>query len=149
LRPDAVIQGVLVSPMARPGIEIIIGVVRDELFGPILMVGLGGISAELFNDVVYRVAPISEFEALTMLRELKSAPLLHGFRGAPQADLSALSGLIAKMSAVADASPKIGEIELNPVIVHPRGQGVTIADALVVRQQASVPRQAKALPCMP
>jgi acetyltransferase len=142
-RPDAALQGVLVSPMAKPGVEIIAGIVRDELFGPILMVGLGGVATELFNDVVYRPAPVTEAEAEAMLRELKSAPLLTGFRGAPAADIAALSMLIAKVSLVADALEDVDEIELNPVIVHPEGQGVTIADALVVCRRVSPERQAR------
>jgi acetyltransferase len=148
IRPDAAIEGVLVSPMAKPGIEIIVGSIRDELFGPILMVGLGGIATEVFNDVVYRPAPVTESEAVVMLRELKSAPLLAGFRGAPPTDIAALADLIAKISRIADAVPEIGEIELNPVIVHPEGQGVTIADALIVRDEASTRHSArKAHPC--
>ena len=147
LRPDAAIEGVLVSPMAKRGAEMIVGVIRDELFGPILMVGFGGVLTELFNDVVYRPAPVSAIEAETMLGELKSAPLLRGFRAAPPADVGALAALIARISQIADALPEIGEIELNPVIVHPQGQGVTIADALVLRRQDSVRCQAEALPC--
>jgi acyl-CoA synthetase (NDP forming) len=132
--------------MARPGVEIIVGSVRDELFGAILMVGLGGIATELFNDVVYRPAPVGEAEAASMLRELKSAPLLQGFRGAPPADIQALAGLIARVSLIADALPEISDIELNPVIVHAEGHGVTIADALIVRGQASAQyRSTKAL----
>jgi acyl-CoA synthetase (NDP forming) len=147
-RPNAAVQGVLLSPMAKPGVEIIIGTIRDDLFGPILMVGFGGVITELFNDVVYRLAPVSEAEAAAMLRELRSAPLLEGFRGAPAADIAALSALIARVSRIADALPEVGEIELNPVIVHPTGEGVTIADALVVRKQASSQRQpTKAHPC--
>jgi acetate---CoA ligase (ADP-forming) len=146
LRPDAVIRGVLVSPMARSGVEIIIGAVRDELFGPILIVGLGGIATELFHDVAYRPAPVSEADALAMLRELRSAALLQGFRGAPPSDIAALSALIAKVSLIADALP---EIELNPVIVHPKGLGVTVADALIVLNHASSRRApTKARPCM-
>jgi acetyltransferase len=148
LRPDAAIQGVLVSPMAKPGIEIIVGAVRDELFGPILMVGLGGMATELFNDVAYRPAPVGEAEALAMLRELRSVALLQGFRGSPASDMAALSALIAKVSLIADALPEIGEVELNPVIVHAEGHGVTIADALIVLNHASSRRNsAKAPPC--
>jgi acetyltransferase len=145
MRPEAAIQGVLVSPMAKPGVEIIVGAIRDEVFGPILMVGLGGVATELFHDVIYRPAPVSEAEAAAMLRELKSAPLLQGFRGAPVADMSALSSLIARLSLIADALD-VDEIELNPVIVHPEGQGVTIADALVVRKRAAS-TATKAHPC--
>jgi acetate---CoA ligase (ADP-forming) len=147
-RPDAAIQGVLVTPMSARGVEMIVGAIRDELFGPILMVGFGGITTELFNDVVYRPAPVSPAEAEVMLGELKSAPLLRGFRGAPPADVPALSALIARLSLIADAVPEIGEIELNPVIVHHEGHGVTIVDALVVKNRASAERRAtKAHPC--
>ena len=144
---DAAIEGVLASPMARPGTEIIIGAVRDELFGPILMVGLGGVATELFKDVVYRPAPVSEVQARAMLEELKSEPLLRGFRGAPPADISALTALIARVAQIA-AALDVDEIELNPVIVHPEGHGVTLADALVVcRRPAARHEATKAHPC--
>ena len=132
-RPDAVIQGVLVGPMAKKGVEIIVGTLLDATFGPMIMVGLGGITTELFRDVVYRPAPVSAVEASAMLAELKAAPLLNGFRGAAKADIPALSQLISQVSALAARfSGEISEIEINPVLVHPVGQGVTIVDALVV-----------------
>jgi acetyltransferase len=134
-RPDAAIQGVLVSPMAKKGVEIIVGTLQDATFGPMIMVGLGGITTELFRDVIYRPAPVSATEAAAMLAELKAAPLLNGFRGAAKTDVPALSQLISQVSVLAANSRKqIGEIELNPVLVHPQGQGVTIVDALVVRK---------------
>ena len=80
-RPNAAIQGVLVGPMAKKGVEIIVGTLQDATFGPMVMVGLGGITTELFRDVVYRPAPVSAAEAAAMLAELKAAPLLNGFRG--------------------------------------------------------------------
>jgi acetyltransferase len=135
LRPNAEIQGVLVGPMAKKGVEIIVGTMTDASFGPMIMVGLGGITTELFRDVIYRPAPVSAAEATAMLAELKAAPLLNGFRGAAKADVAALSELIAQVSALAaDSRDEIAEIELNPVLVHPVGQGVTIVDALVVRK---------------
>ena len=134
-RPDAAIQGVLVGPMAKKGVEIIIGTMLDKTFGPMVMVGFGGITTELFRDVIYRPAPVSVPEASAMLAELKAAPLLNGFRGAATADIGALSQLISQVSVVAEQHAKeISEIELNPVLVHPEGQGVTIVDALVVRK---------------
>jgi acetate---CoA ligase (ADP-forming) len=133
-RPDAAIQGVLVSPMAKKGVEIIIGTMCDATFGPMMMVGFGGITTELFRDVIYRPAPVSAAEAATMLAELKAAPLLSGFRGAAKADIPALSKLISQVSLLAaDFRNQISEIEINPVLVYPEGQGVTIVDALVVR----------------
>jgi acetyltransferase len=135
-RPDAEIQGVLVGPMAKKGIEIIVGTLLDTTFGPVTMVGLGGVTTELFRDVVYRPAPVSAVEASAMLAELKAAPLLNGFRGAAKADVAALSQLIAQVSVLAaQHASEISEIELNPVLVHPEGQGVTIVDALVVRKK--------------
>ena len=100
-RPNAAIQGVLVCPMAKKGVEIIIGTLLDETFGPMVMVGLGGVTTELFRDVIYRPAPVGVAEAETMLGELKAAPLLRGFRGAPKADVAALSKLISEVSVLA------------------------------------------------
>ena len=135
-RPNAVIQGVLVGPMAKKGVEIIIGTLTDASFGPMVMVGLGGITTELFRDVVYRPAPVSAAEATAMLAELKAAPLLNGFRGAANSDIPALSQLIAQISLLAARYRKlVAEIELNPVLVHPQGQGATIVDALVVAKR--------------
>jgi acetyltransferase len=132
-RPDAAIQGVLVSPMAKKGVEIIVGTMLDATFGAMIMVGLGGITTELFKDVIYRPAPVSAEEASHMLGELKAAPLLNGFRGAAKADVPALSQLISQISQLAARfKDQISEIELNPVLVHPEGKGVTIVDALVV-----------------
>jgi acetyltransferase len=135
-RPDAAIQGVLVSPMAKKGVEIIIGTMCDATFGPMIMVGFGGITTELFRDVIYRPAPVSAAEAAAMLAELKAAPLLRGFRGAAKADIPALSKLISQVSMLAaDFRDQISEIEINPVLVHPEGRGVTVVDALVVPLQ--------------
>ena len=123
-RPDAEIQGVLVGPMAKKGVEIIVGTLQDATFGPMIMVGLGGITTELFRDVIYRPAPVSAAEASAMLAELKAAPLLNGFRGAAKADVAALSQLIAQVSVLAaQHAGEISEIEINPVLVHPDGPG--------------------------
>ena len=134
--PKAAIQGVLVSPMAKKGVEIIIGALFDETFGPLVMVGLGGVATELFRDVIYRPAPVGVAEAETMLGELKADKLLRGFRGAPKADVAALAKLISEVSVLAARlGDRVADIELNPVLVHPEGQGVTIVDALVVRKK--------------
>jgi acetate---CoA ligase (ADP-forming) len=136
-RPNAAIQGVLVGPMAKKGVEIIVGTLLDATFGPMIMVGLGGVTTELFRDVVYRPAPVSAVEAAAMLAELKAAPLLSGFRGAAKTDIPALSELISQISLLAARySAQVSEIELNPVLVHPAGHGATIVDALVVRKGA-------------
>jgi acyl-CoA synthetase (NDP forming) len=135
--PDAAIDGVLVQAMAPPGREIILGVTRDPTFGPMLMVGLGGIHVEVLCDVAFAPVPIGHDEALALLGELKGAALLDSLRGAPPADRAALAELIAALSRfAADHADLIEEIDLNPVIVHPQGQGLTVVDALIVKRQA-------------
>ncbi len=131
--PGAKIDGILLEPMAPPGIEMIIGVVNDPTFGPVITVGAGGITTELFKDIAYALAPLDETAATALIQTLRSAPLLQGFRGAPEADLPALARLISDVSRLAAAAAdRIAELELNPVIVHAQGQGYTIADALLV-----------------
>jgi acetate---CoA ligase (ADP-forming) len=134
-RPAAAIRGVLVQKMAAPGREIILGVSRDPDFGPMLMVGLGGIHVEVLRDVAFTPVPIGVDEAQALLGELKSAALLDGVRGAPPADRAALAEVIAALSRfAADHAEAIAEIDLNPVIVHPQGQGLTLVDALIVKR---------------
>jgi acyl-CoA synthetase (NDP forming) len=134
--PEGVIQGVLVQAMAPPGQEIILGVTRDPDFGPMLMVGLGGIHVEVLRDVVFSPVPIGREEALSLLGELKGAALLGGARGAPPADREALAELMATLSRfAADHGELIEEIDLNPVIVHPEGRGLTVVDALIVKRK--------------
>ena len=130
--PSALVTGVLVERMAPPGTEVIVGILRDPDFGPVLMVGAGGIATELLQDTAYRLCPVDEATATAMLHTLRTAPLLTGFRGRPPCDVPALARLIAHVSRLADAGrDAIAEIELNPVIVHPSGQGCTVADALI------------------
>jgi hypothetical protein len=123
--------------MAARGVEVIIGVVRDATFGPVVTVGAGGVTTELFKDIAYALAPVDEAAAAALIRSLHSAPLLEGFRGAPRADLAALARLVSLVSRVAVAGQdRIAELELNPVIVHPEGLGCTVADALLVLSPA-------------
>jgi acyl-CoA synthetase (NDP forming) len=139
-KPGARIDGVLVEPMAPPGVEMIVGIVRDPVFGPIVTVGAGGTTAELIRDVARLQAPLTEAQAVDMLRSLKTFPLLDGYRGAPHADTAALAALVAQLSAFASAhADVVSEVELNPVLVHPAGKGVTIVDALIVADPSSVP----------
>jgi acetate---CoA ligase (ADP-forming) len=133
--PDANIHGVLVQAMAPPGQEMILGVTRDQTFGPVLMVGLGGIHVEVLRDTAFAPVPIGREEALSLLGELKGAPLLDGVRGAPPADRAALAELIATLSRfAADHADLIEEIDLNPVIVHPQDQGLSVVDALIIKR---------------
>ena len=139
-RPDAAIQGVLVGPMAKKGVEIIVGTMLDATFGPMIMVGLGGITTELFRDVIYRPAPVSAPEASAMLAELKAAPLLNGFRGAAKADVA---GAVAIDFAGVGAGGATRQGDFRDRAQSgagaPEGQGVTIVDALVVRAKSRIP----------
>jgi acetate---CoA ligase (ADP-forming) len=133
--PDARIDGVSVQLMAPPGIEIILGITRDPDFGPLLMVGLGGIHVEVLRDVAFAPVPLDSEEALALLDQLKGARLLDGVRGAPPSDRAALVQLMVALSRLAaDYADNIAEIDLNPVIVHPAGLGVTVVDVLIVKK---------------
>jgi acetate---CoA ligase (ADP-forming) len=131
-RPDARIDGVLVQKMAPKGHELVIGMVNDATFGPIMMVGFGGTTVELFGDVAHGPAPVDEAEALRMIRSLRSAKLLAGFRGAAPIDLAPVAKLVAALSRAAlTLAEQVAEFELNPVILHADGSGLTVADALL------------------
>jgi acyl-CoA synthetase (NDP forming) len=133
--PSARIDGVLVQAMARRGRDIILGISRDPDFGPMLMVGLGGIHVEVLKDVAFAPVPLGTAEALDLLGQLKGAALLDGVRGEPAADRDALAELMVTLSRfAADHADRIAEIDLNPVIVHPAGEGLTIVDALIVKR---------------
>lgn len=119
--PNAKQDGFLLSEMIGPGVELIIGTRRDVLFGPLIMVGLGGVTAELFKDVAIQLAPVDEDEAERMLRRLTSFPLLDGWRGAPRADIGAATQAIAAISRLATAAPGIATIEVNPLRVLAHG----------------------------
>ncbi len=132
--PDATIDGVLVQPMAPKGHELVIGMVNDPTFGPIMMLGLGGITVELFGDVVHAPAPIDEAEAMRMILSLKSARLLTGFRSSAALDLAPVARLVAALSRAAlTLQDQVQEFELNPVIVH--AGGLAVADALITMKE--------------
>ena len=134
--PQARVEGVLVQPMAAPGREIILGVNRDRVWGPLLMVGLGGVLVEALGDVALAPVPLDHAAARSLLGRLKGAAILGPYRGASPADTDALVELIVRLSQfAADHADEIAEIDLNPVIVHAKGQGVSIVDALIVKQQ--------------
>jgi len=134
--PHARIDGVLVQPMAPPGREVILGVNRDPNWGPLLMVGLGGVLVEALGDVALAPVPLDHAGARALLGRLKGAAVLGAFRGAPPADTDALVELMVRLSQfAADHADEIAEIDLNPVIVHAKGQGVSLVDALIVKQQ--------------
>jgi acetyltransferase len=132
VRPEAELEGVLIEKMAPRGQEVIIGMKRDPGFGPLLMFGLGGIYVELFKDVSFRVAPLTAAEARQMITETSAGRLLTGFRGAPSADLDAVVDVILRLSQLALDFPQIREIEVNPLLVYPEGQGVLALDGRVI-----------------
>lgn len=131
--PSARIEGLLVAAMAGRGTELILGTTQDPVFGPVVMVGLGGIFAEVLRDVSVRPAPVTEAEALDMLRSLRAFPVLDGARGAPRADLPAAAAAIAALARFAAAHrDSIAAIDINPLLVRPAGQGAVALDALIV-----------------
>jgi acetyltransferase len=131
--PNAQVLGVLVQEMVHGGIEVIVGLSHDPLFGPVLLLGMGGIFTELYQDVALRACPITESDAREMLQEVKGARLLEGFRGQPAADVEALIHLLVRVSHLGvQCEREIHEMDLNPLLVLPRGQGVRAADALIV-----------------
>ncbi len=129
-RAGAVLRGFLVEPMAPPGIELIVGGRRDAVFGPAILVGLGGILAEVFDDVAVILAPAPDGVIRRRLERLRGAPVLRGVRGRPGVDLDALAGLAGAVGRLLVDDPAIAEIDLNPVIATPAG--VVAVDALVV-----------------
>lgn len=129
--PQAKLEGVLLKPMLKAGVEMIIGVNSDKDFGPMLMVGMGGVFVELFKDVQMIPAPITKDQALHMIRSLKSYPLLIGYRGSQPCDVEALAELLVKIGEMATRQKEhLKELDLNPVFVTENG--VAIADALMV-----------------
>ncbi len=128
--PAAKIEGILVSPMAAKGVEVIIGTKTDDQFGPVIMYGLGGIMVEILKDVSFRVIPISSHSAKKMVDETKSSPILDGVRGEPPCDKKALIKLLLLCSEVIEAYPEIEEMDLNPVIIHEKG--LSIVDARII-----------------
>ena len=132
--PHARIDGVLVARMAPSGTELIVGTKRDPVFGPVVMVGLGGIYAEVLRDVALRIAPVDEAEATAMLRSLAAFPLLDGARGRAKADVPAAARAVACLSRFAtEHADAVAEIDLNPLVVLDAGQGAWALDALIVK----------------
>ncbi|NDG50391.1 MAG: hypothetical protein EBY30_15475 [Rhodospirillales bacterium] len=132
--PQARIEGVLVQEMVTGGQEMLVGTVVDATFGPVLVAGFGGIHVEVLKDVAFLLPPIGTEDALGMLRELRLYPLLEGVRGAPPADIAALADAMVRLSWLAhDHGAARLEIDVNPLVVLPAGQGVRVLDSLVLR----------------
>jgi acetyltransferase len=130
--PKAKVEGVLVRPMLKPGVEMIIGINNDKQFGPTVMIGMGGVFVELFKDVQLATAPLSKGQAAQMIKRLKAFPLLSGYRGSKPCNIEALTSLLVKISEIAAANKNtIKELDINPVFVNE--EGVAIADALIIK----------------
>jgi len=131
--PHAVIHGVSLQKMVRPGTEVIIGTSKDPQFGPVIMFGLGGIFVELLKDVSFRVIPVEQRDAHEMIKEIKGYPLLQGYRGKEPASLSALVEIILKISKLMEENPQIKELELNPIFAY-RNKAVAV-DARIILER--------------
>jgi acetate---CoA ligase (ADP-forming) len=133
--------GFIIQPMVPSGIEMLVGVTHDPVFGPIMVCGAGGILVELLKDIAVRITPLTDRDASEMVCSLKTFPLLEGYRGGPRYDVAALEQVILRVGALVEDIHEIGELDLNPVIVLPEGQGVSLVDARI--------RVAEALPSLP
>ncbi|WP_018402924.1 acetate--CoA ligase family protein [Marinobacter gelidimuriae] len=133
-KADAEIEGVLLAPMARKGTEVIIGVSRDPVFGPVLMFGLGGIFVEVLEDVAFRAIPLSRDDAHSMVNQIKARKILDGARGEPAVSKDALVELLLKVSSIVDAHSEILELDLNPVIAYEDGYAVVDARVIVCQE---------------
>jgi acetyltransferase len=135
--PTARVRGVLVQAMAPPGLEMILGIKRDATFGPLLLVGLGGVNVERFKDVVLAPVPLTADAARGLLQRLQGANLLKAYRGSPPCDVDALVDAMVRLAALGhDFADEITDIDLNPVVVHAEGGGLSVVDALLVKGQA-------------
>ncbi len=130
--PGSRIVGVLVQGMVERDLEVIVGGIRDKVFGPVVMFGLGGIFVEVLRDVSLRITPITEYDAEEMLEEIKSASILRGYRGMPPRDRRAIVDIILKVGKLMDEVPEVTDIDLNPIMVFPEGRGAKIADARIL-----------------
>jgi len=130
--PDAKIDGAVVQRMAGAGVEMILGVKRDPLFGPVVLCGFGGVLVELLRDTAVGIPPLSREQARDMLRGLRGFPILGGLRGKPPADIDALGDAIVGLSRLASSlGEQLAGLDINPLIVLPKGKGVVAVDALV------------------
>ncbi|HEX76597.1 MAG TPA: acetyl-CoA synthetase [Dehalococcoidia bacterium] len=133
--PKAKIQGISVQKMARPGVEVIIGMTKDAQFGPVLMFGLGGILVEVLKDVSFRIVPLTKKDAREMIKEIKGYPVLEGYRGQEAADVPFLEELVVKVSDFVEKNPEIKELDLNPVFAYK--DGAVAVDARIILESSA------------
>ncbi|MBT8360749.1 MAG: acetate--CoA ligase family protein, partial [Deltaproteobacteria bacterium] len=130
--PKAKLDGVMIQPMVAGGRELIVGGRQDKQFGPVVLVGMGGIFVEIFEEATIRVAPISEREAKAMVDELKGAQILRGARGQERFDIDALVEVILRISQLLVEFPQISELDINPLRINPKNQGCLALDARII-----------------
>ena len=128
--PSAVIEGISVQGMAKSGIEVIMGVIKDPSFGPVIMFGLGGVFVEVLKDVAFRIVPIETSDAEDMINEIKGKKLLEGYRGQEPADVACLQQMLLKLSDFVNTIPDIEEIDMNPVFSYK--DGAVVVDARII-----------------
>lgn len=143
VRAGHALEGLIVQPLAAAGVEMLLGVVHDESFGPVLACGAGGTTAELLGDVSVRITPLSDRDAAEMLESLRIAPLLHGYRGAPACDIGAVTDALLRLGAMVEAHAQIAELDANPLLAGP--DGALIVDARVRVRPAQAIRPLGAL----
>jgi acyl-CoA synthetase (NDP forming) len=125
------LEGVWVQAMAPEGVEVLVGVTEDPVFGPLIAFGLGGIFVEAMGDVRFGVTPLTDRDAKELITGIRGYSLLKGFRGKPPADIEALEETLLRVSRLVEEIPEIGDLELNPIITRPPGEGCLIADARI------------------
>ncbi len=130
--PSAKIDGVIIERMAKRGVEVILGAVRDPEFGPICMFGLGGTFVEAIKDVTFRLAPMWEVSAEIMIRKIKAYNILKGVRGTPPSDIDAIKDCLLRLSQMLSDNPEIAELDINPLIVYSEGNGCVVADSRIL-----------------
>ncbi len=131
--PQAQIKGESVQKMARPGVEVIIGMSKDAQFGPVLMFGLGGILVEILKDVSFRIVPLTKRDAREMIKEIKGYPLLEGYRGQEPVDVANLEDMILSVSNFVEQNPEVKELDLNPIFAY--SDGAVAVDARVILEE--------------
>lgn len=134
-QPDAVIEGISIQRMARPGVEVILGMFKDQQFGPVIMFGIGGELVEIYKDVSFGIVPIPRRHAYQMITEIKGYPLLEGYRGREPVNIQMLEEMLLKLSDFAEQNPLIKEIDLNPVIAY--NKDAVIVDARIILEASS------------
>jgi len=134
--PKATILGVSVQPMAKPGVEVIIGMSKDPQFGPVLMFGLGGILVEILKDVSFRIVPLTRRDAREMIRDIKGYPVLEGYRGQEPVNVPFLEEMLLKVSDFAEQNPEVKELDLNPIFAY--GDVAVAVDARVVLEEEAI-----------